>query len=140
MSLLYQRRRKKELLSLNIDEFYWEPFMKLGIISTSCFYASLLVMAFIFYGPNKFFTALQALGKMTLTNYLLVSTFLITLLYGIGFGMLGKLPMHTIWLYAAGWLMVEILFSTYWLRKFRYGPVEWIWRRLTYRKRIPLRR
>lgn len=125
---------------LETGAFYWEPLKKLGIISTSCLYVSLLVIAFISFGQNRFFRSLQALGKMTLTNYLMVSAFLIILLYGIGFGLLGELPMHTIWIYAAVWLAFEILFSTWWLGKFRYGPVEWVWRQLTYQKRIRLRK
>lgn len=118
----------------------WQFFMKAGILSTSCFYASILVLLFISFGKNKFFSALQALGKMTLTNYLLISAFLILLLYGIGFGKLGTLSMHVIWAYAFAWLLIEIAFSIYWLHKFRYGPAEWIWRQLTYKRRIQLRK
>ncbi|HEV8079911.1 MAG TPA: DUF418 domain-containing protein [Chitinophagaceae bacterium] len=126
--------------TINIDVFYWKPFIKIGIISTTCIYASLIVLLFISFTQNKIFKALQALGKMTLTNYLLVSAVLIIILYGIGFGKLGELPMHIIWLYAFIWLVFEIIFSIYWLRIFRYGPIELIWRQLTYGKKIPLRK
>lgn len=126
--------------TINIDVFYWKPFIKIGIISTTCIYASLIVLLFISFTQNKIFKALQALGKMTLTNYLLVSAVLIIILYGIGFGKLGELPMHIIWLYAFIWLVFEIIFSTYWLRIFQYGPIEWIWRQLTFGKKLPLRK
>jgi uncharacterized protein len=53
---------------------------------------------------------------------------------------LGELPMHKIWLIAFAWLFVEVLFSFYWLKYFRYGPLEWIWRQLTYWKRLGLRK
>lgn len=125
---------------IDIDHFYWEPFIKLGIISTTFMYVSLVVLCFISYKQNIIFDSLQALGKMTLTNYLLISAVLITILYGIGFGKLGELPMHIIWLYAFAWLTFEILLSKYWLRVFQYGPVEWIWRQLSYKKRLQLRR
>jgi len=117
-----------------------ELVMKIGILSTSCFYVSFLVLLFIRFGKIRIFSALQALGKMTLTNYLLISASCVILLYGIGFGKLGVLPMHTIWVFAFLWLAVEITFSTLWLSKFRYGPAEWIWRQLTYRKGIQLRK
>lgn len=126
--------------AVHIQQFILSPILSLGILATTTFYVSILVIAYIHFGLTRFFAALQALGKMTLTNYLLVSAFLIALLYGIGFNKLGELPMHTIWLYAAVWLGVEILFSTYWLKQFRYGPAEWIWRQLTYWKRLPLRK
>ena len=125
---------------ISTDKIYWEPLIKTGIISTSCFYVSILVLLFIAYGQTKLFSALQALGKMTLTNYLLISAVCITILYGIGFGQLGTLPMHIMWLGALAWLTFEIIFSTYWLNKFRYGPVEWMWRQLSYAKRLPLKK
>jgi uncharacterized protein len=121
-------------------KIYREPLTKIGILSTSCLYVSVLVLLFIAYERSKIFSTLQALGKMTLTNYLLISAICITLLYGIGFGQLGTLSMRIMWLCAFVWLIIEISFSTYWLKKFRYGPTEWIWRRLTYRKRIPMRK
>jgi uncharacterized protein len=126
--------------TISTRQIYWEPLMKLGILSTSCFYAGVLVILFRRFGRTKFFIALQSLGKMTLTNYLLVSAILIILLYGIGFGRLGIFSMHTIWICAFVWLMIEIVFSTLWLRRFRFGPVEWIWRQLTYNKRIQLKK
>jgi len=118
----------------------WQLFIKIGILATSCFYISMLVLLFIAIGRNKFFSALQALGKMTLTNYLLISAFMIILLYGIGFGKLGIVPIHIIWICAALWLFIEMIFSHFWLRSFRYGPFEWIWRQLTYGRQIRLRK
>lgn len=126
--------------TMNLSSAYWEPFIKIGIISTTSFYSSIIVLAFISFGQNILFKTFQALGKMTLTNYLLVSAINIILLYGIGFGKLGELPMHTIWLLAFVWLIIEIVISSYWLRIFRYGPVEWIWRQLNYWKKLPLRK
>jgi uncharacterized protein len=126
--------------SLHVNRFLLAPLLSLGILSTTGFYVSVLVIAYISFGMNKFFSVLQALGKMTLTNYLMVSAFLIVLLYGFGFNKLGELPVHTIWLYALVWLCFEIIFSTYWLKIFRYGPTEWIWRQLTYWKRLRLRK
>ena len=119
---------------------FWKLFLKIGIFCTTCFYSSIVVLLFISFGQNRISMALQALGKMTLTNYLLVSAANITILYGVGFGQLGELPMHIIWLYAFGWLIAEIVFSIWWLSNYRYGPAEWIWRQLTYRKKLPLRK
>jgi len=124
---------------IHVNQFALSPLLSLGVLSTVCFYVCVLVLSYISFGANKFFASLQALGRMTLTNYLLVSAFLIILLYGFGFGRLGELPMHIIWLYAVVWLVVEIVFSTYWLKYFRYGPTEWIWRQLTFWKRLQLR-
>jgi uncharacterized protein len=126
--------------TFHANRFILAPLLSVGILSTTTLYVSILVIAYISFAMNKFFAALQALGRMTLTNYLLVSAFLITLLYGFGFNKLGELPMHTIWGYALVWLVVEIIFSTYWLKYYRYGPTEWIWRQLSYGKRLRLRK
>jgi len=126
--------------TISTDHFYWSPLIRLGIMSTCCFYVSLLVILFIIFGRTKFFIALQALGKMTLTNYLLVSAICVTLLYGIGFGQLGILTMGKVWICAAAWWIFEVVFSTFWLNRFRYGPAEWIWRQLNYQRRIQLRK
>lgn len=126
--------------TIPLNQFLISTILSIGVLSTTTFYVSVLVIAYISFGMNKFFTALQALGKMTLTNYLLISVFLIILLYGFGLNKLGELPIHSIWLYAFLWLIVEIMFSIYWLKKFRYGPAEWVWRQLTYWKRLQLRK
>ena len=126
--------------TIHINQFIRAPMLSLGIICTTSFYVSVLILAYISFGMNRFFASLQSLGRMTLTNYLMVSAFLIILLYGIGFNQLGVLPIHIIWLYAFVWLIVEIIFSTYWLNYFRYGPAEWVWRQLSYRKRLQLRK
>lgn len=126
--------------AIRLDEFLYDPLMSLGIICTTTFYVNILVLAYISFGRNKFFRALTALGRMTLTNYLMVSAFLVVLLYGFGFNKLGVLPIHIIWLYALGLLSVEIIFSVFWLKYFRYGPLEWIWRQLSYGRRLELRK
>lgn len=125
---------------IHINKYLLSIILSIGIICSTTFYVSLFVLVYISFGMNKFFAALQALGRMTLTNYLMISVFLIILLYGFGFGGLGVLSIHTIWLYALGWLIIEIILSIYWLEYFRYGPAEWIWRQLSYRKRLRLRK
>jgi uncharacterized protein len=126
--------------TVHVNQYITSLLLSIGILSTTTFYVSILIIAFISFGMNKLFTSLQILGRMTLTNYLMVSAFLIILLYGFGFNKLGELPIHIIWILAFAWLFFEIVFSTYWLTKFKYGPMEWIWRQLTYWKRLPLRK
>lgn len=125
---------------LELNSVLWEPIIKSGIVATSVCYASLLTLFYISFPRALVFRLLEALGKMTLTNYLLVSAVNIFLLYGIGLGKLGEYSMHTIWFFALCCLVLEVSFSLLWLKHFRYGPVEWIWRQLTYGKRLPLKK
>ncbi|WP_371195279.1 DUF418 domain-containing protein [Glaciecola sp. SC05] len=79
-------------------------------------------------------------GRMALSNYLLQTFLGISIFYGIGFG---------IHLQGAPWSLVvvtilvftlQVVLSNMWLKVFMYGPSEWIWRMLTYGKRLPIKR
>jgi uncharacterized protein len=87
-----------------------------------------------------FFALMKPVGQMAFTNYLMQSLVVGLYFYGIGFGNFGKLERHEIY-YVVGivWL-VEIIWSHLWLAKFRFGPLEWAWRSLTYWKAQPIRK
>ncbi|MBN1885149.1 MAG: DUF418 domain-containing protein [Candidatus Krumholzibacteriota bacterium] len=83
---------------------------------------------------------LAAVGRMALTNYLLQTVICTTLFYGHGFKLFGRLgrawhPLVILFVW-----IVELAWSPWWLARFRFGPVEWLWRSLTYRARQPMRR
>ena len=82
---------------------------------------------------------LQSMGKMALTVYL-SGTLLFTLLfYGYGFGLIFLLGPAKTSLFAVLFFCLQAAFCVWWLKRFRYGPMEWIWRSLTYRKVFPIR-
>lgn len=78
--------------------------------------------------------------RMALTNYLLQTVICVLIFYGYGFGQFGKVGATTATLWALGIFAFQILLSAWWLKYFSYGPLEWIWRQLTYRQRLDLRR
>jgi uncharacterized protein len=83
---------------------------------------------------------LAAVGRLALTNYLLQSLFCTTLFYGWGFGFFGHLNRAgLVGVVAAVWLL-QLVLSPLWLRSFRFGPMEWLWRSLTYGQLQPMRR
>jgi uncharacterized protein len=82
---------------------------------------------------------LAPVGRMALTNYVLQSVICVTIFYGYGFGRFGRIGALAGTLLALGIFVLQILISSLWLKYFAYGPLEWIWRQLTYRKRINLR-
>jgi uncharacterized protein len=78
-------------------------------------------------------------GRMAFSNYLLQTLICTTLFYGHGFGLFGRVERTgQILIVVAIWVAV-LFFSRLWLRSFRFGPVEWLWRSLTYRRRQPFR-
>jgi uncharacterized protein len=82
--------------------------------------------------------SLAAVGRMALTNYL--SHSLVALVLFVGFGLFGKLARHELYYIVFAIWAVQLVLSPIWLRQFRFGPVEWLWRALTYLKAPPFRR
>jgi uncharacterized protein len=76
---------------------------------------------------------------MALTNYLLQSVICVLIFYGYGFGQFGRFNARTATLTALAIFLFQVLLCALWLKHFSYGPMEWIWRQLTYGRRINLR-
>jgi uncharacterized protein len=77
-------------------------------------------------------------GRTALSNYLFQSLICIFIFYGVGLGYGGTLGYSGVVLIVMVLFAWQILFSTIWIRYFRFGPVEWIWRQLTYGKPIKI--
>jgi uncharacterized protein len=89
---------------------------------------------------SRLYRSLAATGQMALTNYLMQTFICTTLFYGHGFGLFGTMERTgQILIVFAVW-MVELLWSPWWLARFRFGPFEWFWRSLTYMRPQPMRR
>jgi uncharacterized protein len=82
---------------------------------------------------------LAPVGRMALTNYLLQTVTCVTIFYGYGFGQFGKYGAAAATLIALTIFAVQVVLSNLWLLYFAYGPMEWLWRQLTYGRRLPLR-
>ncbi|MCP5102314.1 MAG: DUF418 domain-containing protein [bacterium] len=98
------------------------------------------VMLLCVSGKFSFFTRpLAAAGRMAFTNYLVQTIICTFIFYGHGFGLFGKL--ERIWqaLIVFAIFFFQLWVSKWWLKRFRFGPVEWLWRSLTYWKIQPMR-
>jgi uncharacterized protein len=83
---------------------------------------------------------LAAVGRMAFTNYIMQSVICTTIFYGHGFGLFGKVPRTgQFGIVVAVWIF-QLLISPIWLRYFQFGPLEWLWRCLTYWQLEPIRR
>ncbi len=82
---------------------------------------------------------LAAVGRMAFTNYLGQTVICTTLFYGHGLGWFGSLErVELLGVVASVWAF-QMIFSVIWLRFFRFGPMEWLWRSLTYLELQPMR-
>lgn len=82
---------------------------------------------------------LPAVGRTALSNYLLQSVIGTLIFYNYGLGLYGQVSVTVGLLLTLAIYIVQVLLSHWWLRRFRFGPAEWLWRSLTYGQRQPMR-
>lgn len=127
---------------------YWEIFSTFFITSEYNYWGSIFVSlgyisAIVLICNNQLLgslrIALAIVGKTAFSNYILQTLICTTLFYGHGFGWFGQVErwgqliiVVLIWIF-------QLILSTLWLRYFRCGPLEWVWRSLTYMKMQPFR-
>ncbi|RIA09068.1 uncharacterized protein OE09_0896 [Flavobacteriaceae bacterium MAR_2010_72] len=84
--------------------------------------------------------SLSAVGKMALTNYVMHSVICMFIFTGAGFGLFGKLQrFELLYVVLAIWVF-QLIVSPIWLKYYRFGPLEWIWRNLSYMKKHSIRK
>ena len=113
--------------------------MMIGNLPACLGYVSMLTLMLHSRGPFSKVSVLAPLGRMALTNYLTHS--LVSSLYFFGYAG-GNYGMHraTQVGFVFTVIALQVVFSTWWLSKFRYGPMEWLWRAITYWQLPPMRR
>ena len=75
---------------------------------------------------------LAAVGRMAFTNYIMHSVICSFIFYGIGLGLMGEVDRPTQLLIVLGIWILQLIISPIWLKNYRFGPLEWLWRSLTY--------
>ncbi len=79
------------------------------------------------------------LGRMAFTNYLAQSLIFGWAFYGYGFGFFGQLGASTALAFGAAVYGAQVIFSRWWLKRYNFGPVEWLWRTLMYGHLQPMK-
>ena len=78
-------------------------------------------------------------GRMALTNYLMQTILQSLFFYGWGLGLIGTFGLSFIYPLSLALFALQVAYSRWWLAQFRFGPVEWMWRSLTYGRAQPMR-
>jgi uncharacterized protein len=89
-------------------------------------------------GRLRFARPLAAVGRMALTNYLMQSLVCTFVFYGHGLGLYGSVERTGQIAVVVGVWLLQLIVSPLWLRYFRFGPAEWVWRTLAYGRRQPM--
>lgn len=110
------------------------PFRPLMVLA----YAALIVLVTRKRGPLV--ERIAAAGRAAFTNYLGTSILMTTLFYGYGIGLYGTMSRIELWLVVFAMWALMLLWSKPWLDRFRYGPLEWLWRSLSRWRLEPMRK
>jgi uncharacterized protein len=110
-----------------------------GVPALAFFFIALVATLWQKAAWRRLLAFLAPVGRMALTNYLLQTVICVFIFYGYGFGQYGKFGALAATLTALLIFLFQIVLSALWLKYFAYGPLEWIWRQLTYRQRLGLR-
>jgi len=112
-------------LALSIPNYVASVFTALG-------WASLVMLWCKRTRAGRLRRALGAVGRMAFTNYLTQTLICTTLFFGYGFGLFGWLERVELFGVVVAIWLAQLLWSSLLMRRFRYGPFEWLWRKLTY--------
>ena len=111
-------------------------FYALSVVPLSLAYASVICLRWIKKKGNSKLKVLAPMGRMALTNYLMQTILGIIIYYGVGLGYGGHIGPAVFIPIGLCVYTLQIIYSNIWFKYFNYGPMEWIWRMLTYGKRL----
>jgi uncharacterized protein len=118
---------------------FFHPYFWL-ILSTMIFIATGITLLYINGKLKTIFSYFSAGGKMTLTNYIAQNILTAFVFSGIGFGVTYTLPYWFYFALAVFVFIIQLFISKWWLSKYNYGPIEWLWRCASYREWFPFKK
>lgn len=111
-----------------------------GVVPLALAYAAGFTLLWSKESWQRWLRKLAPMGRMALTNYLMQTIIGLTLFTGMGFGCGTRVSSITFEGIAIMLFFLELAWSMWWLKRFQFGPFEWLWRSLTYGKVMPMRK
>ena len=102
-------------------------------------HASLVMLVFRSKIVPWLMKSLAAVGQMAFTNYLMQSLLCTLFFFGYGLGYYGKLRYHELYFVVGSVWLFQMIISPIWLKYFKFGPLEWLWRSMTYWRKQPMK-
>jgi uncharacterized protein len=110
-----------------------------GAPALTFFYAGVIVLLARRERWHRLLAPLGAAGRTALTGYVAQTVVCVLLFYGFGLGLFGRVGPAGVVVLTVLVFAGQVFVSIWWLRYFRFGPLEWLWRSLTYRRMQPFR-
>ncbi|MEI3607673.1 DUF418 domain-containing protein [Pseudogracilibacillus sp. SE30717A] len=116
-----------------------DVFLLIGAPFLMMFYVISIVFIIKFSWAQKILVPFAAVGRNAFTNYVLQSIIATTIFYNYGLGLYGKVNPFMGLFISFAIFFIQLIISNIWIKYFRYGPLEWVWRVVTYKKVSPFR-
>ncbi len=113
------------------------PFQRILLVMA---HVAALILLYKAQYVQTLFRCLEAVGQMAFTNYIMQSVICTLFFFGYGLNYFAELEFYQVYLVALAIWIVQLIVSPLWLRFFLFGPLEWLWRSLTYWQRQPFLR
>ncbi|MFO0848181.1 MAG: DUF418 domain-containing protein [Gemmataceae bacterium] len=110
------------------------PFQRILLVMA---HVSAIVLLYKSRYAQGLFRRLEAVGQMAFTNYIMHSVICTLVFFGYGLNQFAEWEFYQLYFLVAAIWAVQLVVSPMWLRSFRFGPLEWVWRSLTYWRRQP---
>jgi uncharacterized protein len=123
---------------LEYSKFFGNQYNYWGSILVSLSYIGVIMLVCKAQVVSLLTKALANVGRTALSNYLMQTIICTTLFYGHGFGLFGQIERSGQLLIVLCIWTFQLIVSAVWLKHFRFGPAEWLWRSLTYFKFQPI--
>ncbi|MFN8353178.1 MAG: DUF418 domain-containing protein [Spirosomataceae bacterium] len=121
-------------------ENWWFEYYEIRRVFHTLGHLGLLVLMYRSGWFGWFFNILSPVGQMAFTNYLSQTIICGVIFNGSGLGWFGYLERYQLYEVVAGIWVFQVIFSNIWMKYYQFGPLEWVWRSLTYWRKQPIRR
>jgi uncharacterized protein len=138
-SYIYSPNLEAKLRYMELVPIVWVrliyPFQRIFLVMA---HVSAIILLYKSGYVQRLFRRLEAVGQMALSNYIMHSAICTLFFFGYGLNFYGELDFYQIYFPVLAIWIIQLVISPIWLRYFLFGPLEWVWRSLTYWRIQPI--
>lgn len=122
------------------NDILYKFLFSFGQVNLAFAYISILTIAYETEIGKKLMSGLKYVGRMSFSSYLSHTIFGIIIFYPYGFGLFGTMSLWQVEVLAIAIYALQVLLAMIWLKHYTFGPLEWLWRSLTYGKFLSMKK
>lgn len=126
-----------EGFALSVGRTLFKTYANLGMMTT---YICGFILLYYLFNGRKVLNKIAPVGRMSVTNYMAQSMIGVILFYGFGANFAVRLDYLQSFLVGIIFCCIQIGCSNWWMKRYYYGPIEWLWRTLTWLAKVPFKR